>query len=1251
VEISFYTPRETEIDRLVNSCLQKILKNYLLIFAIAVGCAVQAYAQFTITPTFDRSITSLSNASAIQDAINAAIAQLENTITTPYTNNVTIYFRNDKSGLGSNFSVTGDLLYSKFLADLQSNPSKSATQISALATMPTGPIAALHNNNYVTLSAANLAAIGETTMASSLVASNGGFNGYVYLNLSLMNVSRTSGQVSSKYDLQTVALHEINEVLGIGGYGTTLLEGDSVLPTTLGPLDFFRYSAAGTRSFNYTSTGGVYFSTDGGNTKLVHFNQTGNGDYGDWSTGVANQYKGNTPPQVQDAFATSFGTAAPADLAANERTAFQVVGYNLLSKAAYWKGATNSSWTDSGNWATDASGTTATSLPSATDDITFSAIGASTRGNTTLDQDFTIRSLTIADSAAVGIRSGSGGPHTLTIAGLAGTGIDVQSGAGLFSLDANLTFAGASNTVTVNNNAGAEINGVIGGGNGLIKAGTGTLNLGAVSNYTGSTKVTQGWLVTDVTGALPATTDLILGTVNSSVAGAVDLSGRKLTVNSLSTAAGNSAGAGNIITSNNGQATLTISSTTTNSTFGGLISGPLSLVKGGAGTTLTLTAANTYTGSTTITGGTLQIGTSGSAASIGGSSGVSVNGGTTLSIINAVGNTFTNKVSNDAGGIGTVVINSGNSMTLSGALTNGSAGELALTQSGAGTTILTNTNSYTGATAVNAGTLQIGDGTSGNLTGTSGVTVAGSSILAINLGSNDTFSPNINLSASSTSVRAIAVGNNKLSGVISGSGSFLQNGTGTTTLSNTNTYTGATNVSAGTLKVDGSLAAASTVTVGTAGTLGGSGTILGRATMTGNGAINFGSGGSIVGTLGIAGGNWNGQGTVNGLVTSSSGIFNLSGNLTAPAGLAVTGGTLAGTGTLKGNLTYTSSASSTFGGNIAGPASTLTVNPKSSTLTLTGASTYGGGTTISAGTLALGDGSTAGASLGSGNITVSSKGTFAVGLAAGDTLSNSVTNNGKIKDTSPTGTHTISSTIIGTGSFTKTGAGTANLTGANTYSGATTVSGGTLLVNNTTGSGTGNSAVSVTNGGTLGGDGSIARAITLNSGGVIAPGAGSLGSAGTTLSAGSLIWNGGGTLTFRLGVTADELLLSGALTKGTTGSFTLNLIDAGIALSSYTLATFASTTFAPANFTILAPTGYTASLVQTSTTLGVNLTALPHAQLPGGTLSLRASQLPVDQSDEEFTSFTAVAAPEPGSAALLMLGAGTFLGRRRRRQA
>jgi autotransporter-associated beta strand protein len=80
------------------------------------------------------------------------------------------------------------------------------------------------------------------------------------------------------------------------------------------------------------------------------------------------------------------------------------------------------------------------------------------------------------------------------------------------------------------------------------------------------------------------------------------------------------------------------------------------------------------------------------------------------------------------------------------------------------------------------------------------------------------------------------------------------------------------------------------------------------------------------------------------------------------------------------------------------------------------------------------------------------------------------------------------------GSIAKVGTGTLTLTGANTYAGSTTVEAGTLLINNTTGSGTGGGTVRV-RGGILGGDGIIGGPVIVgtgqNSGAVIGPGANS----------------------------------------------------------------------------------------------------------------------------------------------------------------
>ncbi len=95
-------------------------------------------------------------------------------------------------------------------------------------------------------------------------------------------------------------------------------------------------------------------------------------------------------------------------------------------------------------------------------------------------------------------------------------------------------------------------------------------------------------------------------------------------------------------------------------------------------------------------------------------------------------------------------------------------------------------------------------------------------------------------------------------------------------------------------------------------------------------------------------------------------------------------------------------------------------------------------------------------------------------------------------------TQAAATTIGGTGSLTKEGAGTLTLNAANTFTGATEVNTGTLLVN---GSRAADSAVTVASGATLGGTGTVGGSVTVASGGTIT--GGDIGTVGT-LTVGSL---------------------------------------------------------------------------------------------------------------------------------------------------
>ena len=193
----------------------------------------------------------------------------------------------------------------------------------------------------------------------------------------------------------------------------------------------------------------------------------------------------------------------------------------------------------------------------------------------------------------------------------------------------------------------------------------------------------------------------------------------------------------------------------------------------------------------------------------------------------------------------------------------------------------------------------------------------------------------------------------------------------------------------------------------------------------------------------------------------------------------------------------------TGGGNL-----NLAVSGTGNTFDISGdLSNYGGTLTVSNSNCflrfnynnyAVVDNSGASFNLGSGNTTLLNRnsGTFIFGGLSGGA---STTLTGASTVAAPTyyfiGANNASTTFAGTISdnagftaLTKTGTGTLTLAGNNTFSGGTTVNAGTLLINNTAGSGTGSGTVSVNPGATLGGNGTIAGQVSLAAGATLAPG-------------------------------------------------------------------------------------------------------------------------------------------------------------------
>jgi autotransporter-associated beta strand protein len=169
----------------------------------------------------------------------------------------------------------------------------------------------------------------------------------------------------------------------------------------------------------------------------------------------------------------------------------------------------------------------------------------------------------------------------------------------------------------------------------LSKQGSGILSLGGVSTYTGNTAINNGTIqLTTGDNRLPTGTVLSLGQAASTNLGTLNLNGLNQTIAGLNSTTGSASaltntGSNNTITST-GATTLTVNGS---GTYGdatdansGIIAGAISLVKSGSGT-LTLGDVNTYTGITTVSGGTLQLNNVGG-TTIPTTSAVTVSGGT-----------------------------------------------------------------------------------------------------------------------------------------------------------------------------------------------------------------------------------------------------------------------------------------------------------------------------------------------------------------------------------------------------------------------------------------------------------------------------------------------------------------------------------------------------------------------------------------------------------------------------------------------
>ncbi|HEX8916525.1 MAG TPA: autotransporter-associated beta strand repeat-containing protein [Humisphaera sp.] len=569
-------------------------------------------------------------------------------------------------------------------------------------------------------------------------------------------------------------------------------------------------------------------------------------------------------------------------------------------------------------------------------------------------------------------------------------------------------------------------------------------------------------------------------------AGAVQAAGLTFGVN------GYTIGGGTLILVGTGPS-VAVSNASDTATLASALAGSAPTVSGAG--TLVLGGANTFTGTFTLNGGTVQLANAGAlnagapvAVAFGsGSTGVLQLNGNAVTVAGLATNATvgTPVVENAGGTAATLTVNlAGGSQTFAGVLRDQAAAggaALGLTKSGGGTLTLSGTNAYTGATTVSAGVLAVSS--AAGLGGTGA-------------GAGTTVSSGAALQASGTITVAEPL---TITGTgVSGAGALWKTGANTTTWSGAVTLgTGGArvNADAGTLTISGGVSGTGQpLTVGGAGNTtisgliatGSGGTIIkdGTGTLTlSNGSNSFSApatssvvitvlGGTLIqaGESASTAGSASTTGLIPSAATPSYVLLNGGTFTSSRAGVGVTflatnkgitlganGGTLGVSDTTSGNLNI-------YGGVITGSGSLTYAGP--GVLSLTNDHTYTGSTTVTGGILRLR--TTVGASvwLPQGtDLTVASGGTFdmatfsqTVGsLAGAGNVVASATSTATLTVGGPTATPNnnsttfsgaIQSTAAGVTSLglTKRGTGTLTLSGANQYTGTTTINAGKLAI-------------------------------------------------------------------------------------------------------------------------------------------------------------------------------------------------------------
>lgn len=612
-------------------------------------------------------------------------------------------------------------------------------------------------------------------------------------------------------------------------------------------------------------------------------------------------------------------------------------------------------------------------------------------GKTTINGTLSVDCLANGGQASgIGASSNGSGNLLFNSGALNYTGGSVVTDRG-FTLQSSWGTIGVVNAATT-----LEFTGQIVGGGGLEKSGAGTLVLSGNNSYTSRTLVSGGTLRADSATAFGGANGATLANASDVL---LDLNGYSMDLGYL-TGGGTAGGTIDIA-----DATLTLSYASSSFDFAGKMTGAGALVKSGGATQRLSGCANDYSGSTSITGGVLEVSCltdGGVASSIGMSSADASNlviDGGTLRYVGAGGSTdrqFTLGASGgnglEASGTGAIDFTSNATVTFAAAntaqtlrlagtntgdnklgaeLTDNGTGVTSLTKSGTGTWVLTGNNTYTGITRIDGGVLGVDKLADGGLASSLGASSADASNLVIGNGSTlrytgtgDSTNRLFTLSAGVTYLQS------------SGTGAIVFTDTGPVTLAGNNQ--GRTIALGGTNAGDNTLAGS----IGDAGTGktilakndAGTWVLTGTNTYTGNTVVNDG-------ILKIGGGGTTGSITSDVIVTGAGTLgFNRSDAYSYD-------GLISGTGIVRqiGSGVTTLTGNNTFTGETFVNAGTLLVNGDQTAATgqttVASGGTLGGTGTIG-GSVAIADGVLSPGSNGAGTLTINGD----LGLSGGSIL-------------------------------------------------------------------------------------------------------------------------------------------------------------------------------------------------------------------------------------------------------------------------